>query len=153
MFERYTERARRALFFARYEAGHFGSGSIDADHLLLGLIREVKGLSHRLFERHEVSADALRQRVAQRGTRGPVVQMHVEIPFSQDVARALEFAAEEADRLAHSYIGTEHLLLGLLRAEGSQAAAFLVEHGMQLQQVREAIVALLREGEAPEPAP
>jgi ATP-dependent Clp protease ATP-binding subunit ClpC len=70
-----------------------------------------------------------------------------------DVARALEFAAEEADRLAHSYIGTEHLLLGLLRAEGSQAAAFLVEHGMQLQQVREAIVALLREGEAPEPAP
>lgn len=75
MFERCTEPARAAPFFARYEASHFSSGSIDPDHLLLGLLRESQGLAHRLLERHHVSPDALRQRVELRTALGPIVPL------------------------------------------------------------------------------
>src|SRR6476659_2660699 len=124
MFERYTERARRVLFFARYEASQLGSISIETEHLLLGLIREGKGLTSRIFARSHLS---------------------LEIPFSAETKRVLQFAAEEADRLLHNYIGTEHLLLGILREERSVAASILMEKGMRLHTVREDIVQLLNE--------
>jgi ATP-dependent Clp protease ATP-binding subunit ClpC len=146
MFERYTEQARRALFFARYEVTQRGGTSIDPEHLLLGLIREPKGLIARIFAESNVSpaavGEALDSRLAAGGERTPT---SLEIPFNPGTMRALQFAAEEADRLMHRYIGTEHLLLGLLRERGSMAASVLNAHGVRLEGTRDAVVKLLRE--------
>ena len=145
MFERYTERARRVLFFARYEASQLGSISIETEHLLLGLIREGKGLTSRIFARSNLSLEHIRKQIVGRTAFREKVSTSVEIPFSGESKRLLQFAAEEADRLLHNYIGTEHLLLGILREERSVAAKILMEKGMRLNSVREHIVALLNE--------
>src|SRR5687768_13170640 len=145
MFERYTERARRVLFFARYEASQLGSISIETEHLLLGLIREGKGLTSRIFARSHLSLESIRKEIEGRTVFGEKVSTSVEIPFSAETKRVLGFAAEEADRLLHNYIGTEHLLLGILREERSVAASILMEKGMRLHTVREDIVQLLNE--------
>ena len=145
MFERYTERARRVLFFARYEASQLGSISIETEHLLLGLIREGKGLTSRIFARSHLSLEGIRKEIEGRTVFREKVSTSVEIPFSAETKRVLRFAAEEADRLLHNYVGTEHLLLGLLREERSVAASILVEKGMRPNTVREDIVQLLNE--------
>src|SRR6266853_1074682 len=145
MFERYTERARRVLFFARYEARQLGSISIETEHLLLGLIREGKGLTSRIFARSHLSLENIRKEIEGRTVFREKVSTSVELPFSAETKRVLQFAAEEADRLLHNYIGTEHLLLGILREERSVAASILMEKGMRLNTVREDIVQLLNE--------
>ena len=145
MFERYTERARRVLFFARYEASQLGSISIEAEHLLLGLIREGRGLTSRIFARSHLSLESIRKEIEGRTISREKVSTSVEIPFSTETKRVLQFSAGEADRLLHNYIGTEHLLLGILREEHSAAAALLSEKGMRLNTVREDIVQLLNE--------
>jgi ATP-dependent Clp protease ATP-binding subunit ClpC len=145
MFERYTERARRVLFFARYEASQLGSVSIETEHLLLGLIREGKGLTSRIFARSHLSLENIRKEIEGRTVFREKVSTSVEIPFSAETKRVLGCAAEEADRLLHNYIGTEHLLLGILREERSVAASILMEKGMRLHTVREDIVQLLNE--------
>jgi ATP-dependent Clp protease ATP-binding subunit ClpC len=149
MFERYTERARRVLFFARYEATQLGSTSIETEHVLLGLIREGKGLTSRIFARSHLSLENIRKEIEGRTVFREKVSTSVEIPFSAETKRVLQFAAEEADRLLHTYIGTEHLLLGILREERSVAASILYEKGMRLASVREDIVQLLNEKTAP----
>ena len=145
MFERYTERARRVLFFARYEASQLGSISIETEHLLLGLIREGKGLTSRIFARSHLSLENIRKEIEGRTVFREKVSTSVEIPFSTETKRVLQQAAEEADRLLHNYIGTEHLLLGILREERSVAASIMSEKGMRLNTVREDIVQLLNE--------
>ncbi len=145
MFERYTERARRVLFFARYEASQLGSVSIETEHLLLGLIREGKGLTSRIFARSHLSLEAIRKEVEGRTVFREKVSTSVEIPFSAETKRVLQAAAQEADQLSHNYVGTEHLLLGILCEEQSVAATILMEKGMRLATVREDIVALLNE--------
>ena len=145
MFERYTERARRVLFFARYEASQLGSISIETEHLLLGLIREGKGLTSRIFARSHLSLENIRKEIEGRTVFREKVSTSVEIPFSTETKRVLQHAAEEADRLLHNYIGTEHLLLGILREDRSVAASILSEKGMRLNTVREDIVQLLNE--------
>jgi ATP-dependent Clp protease ATP-binding subunit ClpC len=145
MFERYTERARRVIFFARYEASQLGSSSIETEHLLLGLIREGKGLTSRLFSKSHLSMESLRKEVEGRALYRDRVSTSVDIPLSPESKRVLGFAAEEAERMLHNYIGTEHVLLGLLREEKSLAAGILAEKGMRLSAVREEIVQLLNE--------
>lgn len=147
MFERYTERARRVLFFARYEASQLGSVSIETEHLLLGLIREGKGLTARLFAHSHLSLESIRKEIEGRSVFREKVSTSVEIPFSAETKRVLGFAAEESDRLLHNYIGTEHLLLGILHEERSMAASVLMDKGMRLATVREDIVQLLKEPE------
>ena len=132
MFERYTESARRALFFARYEASQFGSISIETEHLLLGLVRQgavVKALL-------PVPLERLRREVEGRVVFKEKVSTSVEMPFSAETKRVLQFAAEEADALRHAHIGSEHLLLGLLREDHSGAASVLVAQGIRLGDVR-----------------
>ena len=114
MFERYTERARRVLFFARYEASQLGSITIETEHLLLGLIREGKGLTSRIFARAHLSLESIRKEVEGRSVFHEKVSTSIEIPFSIETKRVLQFAADEATQLTHNYIGTEHLLLGIL---------------------------------------
>src|SRR5688500_5124145 len=145
MFERYTERARRVLFFARYEASQLGSISIETEHLLLGLIREGKGLTSRIFARSHLSLENIRKEIEGRTVFREKVSTSVEIPFSAETKRVLQFAAEEADRLLHNYLCTAHLLLGILREERSVAASILMEKGMRLHTVRDDIVQLLNE--------
>src|SRR4026209_280464 len=142
MFERYTERARRVLFFARYEASQLGSISIETEHLLLGLIREGKGLTSRIFARSHLSLENIRKEIEGRTVFRDKVSTSVEIPFSAETKRVLQFAAEEADRLLHQAIGTEHLLLGILREERSAAASILMAHGMRLHAGRDGTVLL-----------
>src|SRR5512142_142038 len=145
MFERYTERARRVIFFARYEASQLGSAAIETEHLLLGLIREGKGLTSRLFSKSHLSMDQIRKEVEGRSPYREKVSTSVEIPLSVESKRVLGHAAEEAERMLHSYIGTEHILLGLMREERSVAAGILAEKGMRLASVREDILSLLNE--------
>jgi len=145
MFERYTERARRVIFFARYEASQLGSNSIETEHLLLGLIREGKGLTSRIFSKSHLSMESIRKEIEGRALYRDKVSTSVDIPLSPESKRVLSFAAEEAERMLHNYIGTEHVLLGLMREEKSVANGILSEKGMRLSAVREEIVQLLNE--------
>jgi ATP-dependent Clp protease ATP-binding subunit ClpC len=145
MFERYTERARRVIFFARYEASQLGSNSIETEHLLLGLIREGKGLTSRIFSKSHLSMESIRKDIEGRALYRDKVSTSVDIPLSGESKRVLGYASEEAERMLHNYIGTEHILLGLMREEKSVAAGILGEKGMRLNSVREDIVSLLNE--------
>src|SRR5262245_801905 len=135
MFERYTERARRVIFFARYEASQFGSVTIETEHLLLGLIREDKNLINRLLG--NPSIDSIRKEIEARIPIHERVPTSVDLPLSHECRRILAYAAEEAERLKHRHIGTEHLLLGMLREEHSVAARVLQERGLYLNAIRE----------------
>jgi len=143
MFERYTESARRALFFSRYEASELGDLVIKTEHLLLGLVRS--GTAARIFVDRGVSLQDIRRDVEKSRTAAEKIATSVEIPFDRDAKAALQFAAEEADRLAHQHIGTEHLLLGLLRVEKSSAAAILTNHGLVLAKLREVVAKMAAE--------
>ena len=145
MFERYTERARRVIFFARYEASQLGSSSIETEHLLLGLIREGKGLTSRIFSKSHLSMESIRKEIEGRALYRDKVSTSVDIPLSPESKRVLGYGSEEAERMLHNYIGTEHILLGLMREEKSVAAGILAEKGMRLSSVREDIVQLLNE--------
>ena len=148
MFERYTEAARRALFFARYETSQFGGTAIETEHLLLGLLHRGKGLVARILAHAQVPLDSLRTEIEGRLSSGVKVATSVEIPFSAETKRVLQFAAQEADRLKHNHIGTEHLLLGLLREEKSVAASILVGRGLRLEEVRNLVVQYMAEDKA-----
>ena len=142
MFERYTESARRALFFSRYEASQFGSWYIGTEHLLLGLLRESKGALAKILTDANVSSEQVRTEIAEGLSSSRKLSTSVEIPFDDHAKRALSLAAEEADRLLHNYIGGEHLLLGLLRVEDSAAAALLTKQGLRLDAVRKQVATL-----------
>jgi hypothetical protein len=136
MFERYTEKARRAIFFARYEASQFGSPYIETEHLLLGLLREDNALTDR-FLRSDASVESIRKQIESRTTVREKVSTSVDLPLSNECKRVLAYAAEEAERLSQEDIGTEHLLLGLLREEKCFAARLLCESGSTLSAIRE----------------
>jgi len=138
MFERYTEKARRVIFFARYEASQFGAPFIDTEHLLLGLLRETKGLVSKLAANGS-SVWSIRKKVESRATLGEKLPTSVDLPLSNASKRVLAYAAEEAERLAHRYIGSEHLVLGRLREKEGLAAELLKEVGLNIQTLREEI--------------
>jgi ATP-dependent Clp protease ATP-binding subunit ClpC len=139
MFERYTEKARRVIFFARYEASQFGAPAIEPEHLLLGLMREDKTLTARFLARAQTSLEAIRKDIEGRAPLREKISTSVELPLAPETKRVLAFAHEESDRLQHRHIGTEHLLLGLLREERSMAAEILYERGLRLNAVREEV--------------
>jgi Clp amino terminal domain, pathogenicity island component/Putative restriction endonuclease len=136
MFERFTEKARRVIFFARYESSQFGIPSIETEHLLLGLLREDKALAHR-FLRSSASVESIRKHIEAHTTRREKISTSVDLPLSHECKRVLAYSAEEASQLGHEEIGTQHLLLGLLREEKCFAAVLLNERGLQLALVRQ----------------
>jgi uncharacterized protein YbbC (DUF1343 family) len=136
MFERYTEKARRVIFFARYEASQFGSLAIEAEHLLLGIAREDKLLLKRLVEGASVTAETLREEIQSHIETREKIDTAVELPLSVETKRALAYAHEESDSLQHRHIGTEHLLLGLLHQPETLAAQILHRHGVKLEKAR-----------------
>ncbi len=135
MFERYTEKARRAIFFARYEASVSGSSYIEAEHLFLALMREDKALFARLLPK-QTSATALSEKIRDDIKTGPKVSTSVDIPLANTIKRVLAYGAEEAERLRNPHIAPAHLLLGLLR-EQSNVCSLLGELGLHLNRVRE----------------
>jgi ATP-dependent Clp protease ATP-binding subunit ClpC len=144
MFERYTEKARRVIFFARYEASQFGSPYIETEHLLLGLLREDKALTSRFLRSH-TSVESIRKQIEAHTTIREKVSTSVDLPLSNECKRVLAYAAEEAERLNNKHIGTEHLLLGLLREEKCFAAEILQERGLKLAQIREELARVTQE--------
>ncbi len=136
MFERYTEKARRTIFFARYEASQFGGPYIETEHLLLGLLREDKALANRLLRSHAV-VESIRKQIEGHTAPREKVSTSVDLPLSHQCKRVLAYGAEESQRLNHKHIGTDHLLLGLLREEKCFAAQLLREQGLTLDSVRE----------------
>src|SRR5881296_3262441 len=139
MFERYTEKARRVIFFARYEASQFGAPAIEPEHLLLGLMREDKTLTGRFFPRAQITIESIRREIEGRTLLRERIPTSVELPLAPETKRVLHYSHEESDRLQHRHIGTEHLLLGLLREERSMAAEILYERGLRLNAVRDEI--------------
>ncbi len=145
MFERYTERARRVIFFARYEASQFGANEIGDVHLLLGLMREDSGLVHRLLSMAKQSdrqqtIEGLRSKVEEQiGPPRPGVSTSVDMPLNSHSKRILAYAAEEADLMQQRQIGSGHLLLGILRESGCLAASLLKQEGIELAPARQAI--------------
>ena len=136
MFERYTEKARRVIFFARYEASQYGSPYIETEHLLLGLLREDRALAIRFLGNVD-SVRGIRAEIEQHIPPRERISTSVEVPLTAESKKILNFAAEEAERLGHRHVGTEHLLLAMLRVEGSFAAQILQAWGFKLAEIRE----------------
>ena len=140
MFERYTEKARRVIFFARYEASQYGSPFIETEHLLLGLLREDKALASLLgLLPNAKSLDQIRREIERHIEPGERIPTSVELPLSGQCKRALNFSPEEANRLASRQIEPEHLLLGLLRIHDGLAAQILGVSPTELTRLREKI--------------
>jgi Clp amino terminal domain, pathogenicity island component len=127
MFERYTEKARRVIFYARYEASQYGSPYIETEHLLLGLLREDFATVDLLIP-GAIVKDRIRARIEHEIPPRERISTSIEVPLTKDCKRVLNLAAEEAEKCGHRHIGTEHLLLGLLRVEEGLAYRILGEH-------------------------
>lgn len=135
MFERYTEKARRVIFLARYEASQYGSHQIKSEHILLGLLRDDAGVMHRALP--NLQPESLRRKIEAWFQRGDPIATSVDLPLSPDAKAVLRYADKESERLAHKHIGTEHLLLAILVEEKSLAAQLLREAGADLARLRE----------------
>ncbi len=144
MIEQFTEKAKRVLFLARYEATQRGAPVIGTEHVLIGLLREDDPLVRELFHRSNISVDLLRTELESRqgshhgGSRG------VDIPFSEEAKRVLECAQEESRGLMSPTVDVEHLLLGLIRVDDAPAGRMIAERGMRLYTVREDIINLAK---------
>jgi ATP-dependent Clp protease ATP-binding subunit ClpC len=136
VLERFTEKARRVIFFARYEASQYGSPCIETEHLLLGLVREDKALANR-YLRTQGSIESIRKEIEARITIRERISTSIEVPLSAESKRILSYATDEADKLSTKHVGTEHLLLGILREEKCFASEILLERGLRLNQLRE----------------
>ena len=142
MFERFTDRARRVVVLAQDEARMLNHDYIGTEHLLLGLIGEGEGVAARALESLGISLDAVRQQVEQvigRGQQAP----SGHIPFTPRAKKVMELALREANDLGHSYIGTEHILLGLIREGDGVAAGVLTGLGADRPRVRQQVTQLL----------
>jgi ATP-dependent Clp protease ATP-binding subunit ClpC len=150
MFERFTDRARRVVVLAQEEARMLNHAHIGTEHLLLGLVHEGQGVAARALEALGISLEAVRREVEEvigRGERPPAGH----IPFTPRAKKVLELSLRESTQLGHEYIGTEHILLGLLREGEGVAAQVLVKMGTDLNRVRQQVIEVLhgRSGERP----
>src|SRR3990172_6224106 len=144
MFERFTERARRVIILAQEEAKRLNHSAVGTEHILLGIIREGEGVASKVLESLNISPERVRAEIESaigRGERTP----YEEVAFTPRAKKVLELALDEARRLGHNYIGTEHLLLGLIREGEGVAARVLEAMGADLERVRAQVVYLLGE--------
>jgi ATP-dependent Clp protease ATP-binding subunit ClpC len=154
MFERFTDRARRVVVLAQEEARMLDHNYIGTEHILLGLVHEGEGVAAKAMAAMEISLEAVRQQVEEiigRGQQAP----SGHIPFTPRAKKVLELSLRESLQLGHDYIGTEHILLGLLREGEGVAAQVLVRLGADLNRVRQQVLNLLAggQGEAGEAGP
>jgi len=149
VFEKFTEKARRVMFFARYEASQFGAESIGSGHLLLGLLREAEKTSTGLLERMGVQSSLLRERLiaalTPRDRKITPSSTSIDIPMEEEVKRILQHAASESAKLNHKNVGAEHLLLGMLKEDQSLAGRLLKEMGADLIAAKEILLEATKE--------
>ena len=151
MFERFTDRARRVVVLAQEEARMLNHNYIGTEHILLGLIHEGEGVAAKALESLGISLDAVREQVQEiigQGQQAP----SGHIPFTPRAKKVLELSLREALQLGHNYIGTEHILLGLIREGEGVAAQVLVKLGADLNRVRQQVIQLLSGYQGKEPA-
>ncbi|HLS44246.1 MAG TPA: Clp protease N-terminal domain-containing protein, partial [Ornithinicoccus sp.] len=142
MFERFTDRARRVVVLAQEEARMLNHNYIGTEHILLGLIHEGEGVAAKALETLDISLDAVREQVQEiigQGQQSPTGH----IPFTPRAKKVLELSLREGLQLGHNYIGTEHILLGLIREGEGVAAQVLIKLGADLNRVRQQVIQLL----------
>ncbi len=147
MFEKYNEKARRALFFSRYEASKRGSRIIESEHILLGLLREGEETVSTICRRFGVQEADLRREIEGCRVFAERISSTAELPLSEDSKRILAYASHEAETMLHANVGPGHLIIGILRVEGCAAARILAEHKFDIDTVREVVDAVHREAE------
>lgn len=143
-FQRYTPKARQALFFSRYEAGQLRSRTIEPEHVVLGLMRASHGLKGRMFDHSNVSLERARIEMTSAAPNEPI-RLPDRVSTSERTQQVFRAAAEEADALKHQDIGLVHLLLGVLRGPDSVATTLLDRLGIHLQSVRDHVSLLVDE--------
>ena len=148
MFEKYNEKARRALFFARYEASKLGSRVIESEHVLLGILREGEDSVLELFARFNIKPEELRREIEGERVFVERVSSTAELPLSEETKKVLAYAAHEAESMSHKAVGSEHLTIGLLRVDSCLAQRILLQAGLELSMVREEVVSMARERDA-----
>jgi len=150
MLERFTDQARRVVRLAEEEARRLDHNYIGTEHILLGLIREGDGVAAKALESLEISLQAVREQVEEIIGQGQQVPSEV-IPFTPRAKKVLELSLRESLQLGHDYIGTEHILLGLIREGNGVAAQVLVKLGAELNRVRQRVIQLLHGHQGKEP--
>ncbi len=148
MFEKYNEKARRALFFARYEASKLGSRVIESEHVLLGILREGEESVVELFRRFHIKPEDLRREIEGERVFVERISSTAELPLSEESKKILAYASHEAESMLHPAVGSEHLLIGILRVEGCLAMRILAQHGFDVYSTREEVLAVAKEREA-----
>ena len=151
MFERFTDRARRVVVLAQEEARLLNHNYIGTEHILLGLIHEGEGVAARALESMGISLESVRSQVVEiigQGAQAP----SGHIPFTPRAKKVLELSLREALQLGHNYIGTEHILLGLIRVGVGVAAQVLQKLGAELHKVRQTVIQLLSGAQGDEPS-
>ncbi len=152
MFERFTERARKVMALANQEAQRFNHEYIGTEHILLGLVKEGSGVGANVLKNLGVDLHKVRLEVEKLVKAGPDMVTMGKLPQTPRAKKVIEYAIEEARNLNHNYVGTEHLLLGLLREQDGVAAQVLINLGLKLEEVREEVLNLLGAGVEPEEA-
>ena len=145
MFGRFTRRAQKVLLLAQEEARRMNYPFVGTEHILLGLLREGEGVAAKVLSEVGISADAVREQVEQMVEHGQGLLVQ-EVTLTPRAKRVLELAIDEARRFGHNYVGTEHLLLGLVREGEGIAARVLVASGADLERVRAAVIEALGTG-------
>lgn len=143
MFDRFTDRARKVMGLARQEAQRFNHEYIGTEHVLLGLVQEGSGVAANVLRNMDVDLKKIRQEVEKMVQTGNNLVTMGQLPFTPRAKKVLELSLEEATNLGHNYIGTEHLLLGLLRENESVAAKVLINLGLKLEDVRDEVLDFL----------
>jgi len=153
MFERFTDRARKVMALANQEAQRFNHEYIGTEHILLGLVKEGSGVGANVLKNLDVDLRKVRLEVEKLVKSGPDMVTMGKLPQTPRAKKVIEYAIEEARSLNHNYVGTEHLLLGLLREHEGVAAQVLMNLGLKLEEVREEVLNLLGAGVDPDEAP
>src|SRR6185369_13208190 len=148
MFEKYNEKARRALFFARYEASKLGSRVIESEHILLGILREGEETVGEILRRFQVKPEDIRREIEGERVFVERISSTAELPLSEESKKILAYASHEAESMLHATVGSEHLLIGILRVEGCMAMRILTQHGFDVYTVREEVLSIAKEREA-----
>src|SRR5499427_11011362 len=143
MFERFTDRARKVMALANQEAQRFNHEYIGTEHILLGLVKEGSGVGANVLKNLDIDLRKVRLEVEKLVKSGPDMVTMGKLPQTPRAKKVIEYAIEEARNLGHNYVGTEHLLLGLLREKDGVAAEVLLTCGCALETVREEILCLL----------
>ncbi|MHC4478509.1 MAG: ATP-dependent Clp protease ATP-binding subunit [Planctomycetota bacterium] len=153
MFERFTDRARKVMALANQEAQRFNHEYIGTEHILLGLVKEGSGVGATVLKNLDVDIKKLRLEVEKLVKSGPDIVTMGKLPQTPRAKKVIEYAIEEARSLNHNYVGTEHILLGLLRESEGIAAQVLMNLGLKLEDVRQEVLNLLGAGVEGEPSP